>query len=110
MRWIVVATVFMFGSAGMIAYVKLMDRAMQRYAVGAADVLLYLIGAGILLAAGFCTARFGLGMAEQPSLCVGIAVPVAYAVGRLCWVALGLPTPWSDYERWRDQDHRDYWS
>ncbi|GAB2891463.1 hypothetical protein GCM10022245_28280 [Streptomyces mayteni] len=100
----------MFGSAGMIAYVKLMARAMQKYAVGAVEVLLLLIGAGILFAAGFFTAHLGLGMAEQPSLFVGMAVPAAYAVGRLSWVALGLPTPWSDYERWREQDHRDYWS
>jgi hypothetical protein len=110
MRWIVITAVFMFGSSGMIAYLKLMDKAMQRCAVGAIEVLLLLVGAGLLFAAGFCTARFGLGMAEQPSLIVVIGVPTAYGVGRLCWVALGLPTPWSDYERWRDQDHRDYWS
>ncbi|EPD62492.1 hypothetical protein [Streptomyces sp. HGB0020] len=106
----VVVVVVIVGSGGIIAYVKLMDRAMEKYAVGAADVLLLLVGAGILFAAGFFTARYGLGMAVRQSLLVGMVVPAAYAAGRLSWVALGLPTPWSDYERWRDQDHRDYWN
>ena len=109
MTWIAIATTVMLGGTVVAAYLKLMAKVMQ-HAVRAADVLLWLIGAGILFVAGFSTARFGLEIPEQPSLFVGIAIPVAYAIGRLSWVALGLPTPWSDYERWRNEDHRDYWN
>ncbi len=79
-------------------------------AVGVVSSLLYLVGAGLLFAAGFFTARLLLDLSEQQSLAVGIAVPIAYAAGRLIWVKLGLPTPYSDYDRWRRQEHRDYWS
>lgn len=109
MAWWILCAVIVF-VPGIKLYVKLMDRAMQEYAVGLVDFLLLLVGASILFAAGYATARFGHGMSQQHSLFVGMAVPAACAAGRLSWVALGLPTPWSDYERWRDQDHRDYWN
>ncbi|MFD5199103.1 hypothetical protein ACFWM7_02830 [Streptomyces sp. NPDC058375] len=79
-------------------------------AMGVVSSLLYLVGAGALFAAGFYTARLVPDLSEQQSLAVGIAVPIAYAAGRLIWVKLGLPTPYSDYDRWRRQEHRDYWN
>ncbi|PAZ10840.1 hypothetical protein CLM62_38765 [Streptomyces sp. SA15] len=97
-------------SVAIIGYLKLLHWSMESYAVRAADFLLATAGAGVLFAAGFATARFALGTAERQSLFVGLAVPVAYGVLRLTWVALGLPTPFTDYDRWRDEDHRDYWN
>ncbi|MFG2768137.1 hypothetical protein [Streptomyces rubiginosohelvolus] len=79
-------------------------------AMGVVSSLLYFVGAGILFAAGFYTARLLLDLSERQSLAVGIAVPIAYAAGRLIWVKLRLPTPYSDYDRWRRQEHRDYWN
>ncbi|MEU0382169.1 hypothetical protein ABZ093_33465 [Streptomyces cyaneofuscatus] len=79
-------------------------------AMGVVSSLLYLVGAGILFAAGFHTARLLLDLSERQSLAVGIAAPIAYAAGRLIWVKLRLPTPCSDYDRWRRQEHRDYWN
>ncbi|GCB42795.1 hypothetical protein [Streptomyces sp. NL15-2K] len=98
------------GSVAIIGYLKLLHWSMESYVVRAADFLLAVGGAGILLAAGFATARFGLGMVERQSLFVGLAVSVAYGILRLAWVAAGLPTPFTDYDRWRDEDHRDYWN
>ncbi len=98
------------GSVAVIGYLKLLHWSVESYAVRAADFLLAVGGAGILFAAGFATARFGFGTAERQSLFVGLAVPSAYGVLRLAWVGLGLPTPFTDYDRWREEDHRDYWN
>jgi UDP-N-acetylmuramyl pentapeptide phosphotransferase/UDP-N-acetylglucosamine-1-phosphate transferase len=108
MEWLVVGGIILLGGGGTFIFVALMGVVVQE-ATSVASCLLYLIGAGTLFAAGFLTARHAFDMAERPSLLIGAAVPLAYAVGRLTWVKLGLPTPWSDYERWRDQDHRNYW-
>ncbi|MET9438652.1 hypothetical protein [Streptomyces sp. NPDC006551] len=72
--------------------------------------LLYLVGAGVLFAVGYFTARLVFDLSEQRSMAVGAALPVIYGAGRLIWLKLGLPTPFSDYDRWRSKDHRDYWS
>jgi hypothetical protein len=98
------------GSVVIVGYLKLLHWSMESYAIRAVDFLLAVVGAGVLLAAGIATARFGLGMAERQSLFVGLAAPLAYGVLRLAWVALGLPTPLTDYDHWRDEDHRDYWN
>ncbi len=116
MAWMVVGAVVALVFAGTFAFDRLMSRVREKHPVGegdilvgSADLLLHLVGAGVLFTAGFSAARYGFGLAQRWSLLVGMAVPAAYAAGRLSWVALGLPTPWSDYDRWRDQDHRDYW-
>ncbi|MEU8351485.1 MULTISPECIES: hypothetical protein [unclassified Streptomyces] len=77
---------------------------------GVVSFLLYLVGAGILFTVGYFAARLVFGLSEQQCLFAGAALPIAYGAGRLTWLKLGLPTPYSDYERWRSQDHRDYWS
>jgi hypothetical protein len=79
-------------------------------AVGVISFLLYLVGAGTLFAVGYFTTRLVFDRSEQQSMIIGAALPVAYGVGRLIWLKLGLPTPYSDYDRWRTQDHRNYWS
>ncbi|MEU5575016.1 hypothetical protein [Streptomyces coeruleorubidus] len=78
--------------------------------VGLVSFLLYLVGAGIIFAIGYFTVRQVFDLSEQRSLVVGAALPVVYGASRLIWLKLGLPTPHSDYDRWRRQDHRDYWS
>jgi hypothetical protein len=80
------------------------------HAVGFISFLLYLVGAGILFAVGYFTTRLVFDLSEERSMLVGAALPLAYGAGRLIWLKSGLPTPYSDYDRWRRQDHRDYWS
>lgn len=79
------------------------------HAMGVISFLLYLVGAGLLFAADFFTARMLLDLPEHQSLTVGIGAPIAYAASRLIRVELGLPTPFSDHDRWRRREHRDYW-
>ncbi|MDQ1016604.1 hypothetical protein [Streptomyces afghaniensis] len=90
-------------------FLSLMESVMG-HAVGLISFLLYLVGAGILFAVGYFTSRLVLDLSEQQSMLVGAALPVVYGTGRLVWLKLGLPTPYSDYDRWRSQEHRDYWS
>ncbi|WP_432154158.1 hypothetical protein [Streptomyces tricolor] len=80
------------------------------HAVGLVSFLLYLVGAGVLFGIGYFTTRSVLGLSEQRSMVVGAALPLVYGAGRLVWLKSGLPTPYSDYDRRRRQDHRDYWS
>lgn len=64
----------------------------------------------MLFAVGYFTARLVFDLSEQRSMVVGAALPVVCGAGRLIWLKLRLPTPFSDHDRWRSQDHRDYWS
>ncbi|MGW0477106.1 hypothetical protein [Streptomyces coeruleorubidus] len=94
---------------GTFVFLSLLGAVMGQ-AVGVISFLLYLVGAGVLFAVGYFTARLVFDLSEQRSIVVGAALPVIYGAGRLIWLKLGLPTPFSDYDRWRSQDHRDYWS
>lgn len=73
------------------------------------NCLMVIVAGGALFAIGYFIARLFDGP-QTTSLIIGLVVPAACGLGRLLWLALGLPTPWSDYNRWRDQDHRNYWS
>ncbi|MFK4599677.1 hypothetical protein [Streptomyces pristinaespiralis] len=101
---VIVAAVF-----GTFVFLVLLGAVMGQ-AVGVVSFLLYLVGAGSLFAVGFFGSRLVFDLSEQQSIVVGAALPVSYGTGRLIWLKLGLPTPYSDYDRWRSQDHRDYWS
>jgi hypothetical protein len=102
---VIIATI----SLGTFVWLTLMGAVMS-HAVDLVSFLLYLVGAGILFGIGYFTTRQVFDLSEQQSLVVGAALPVVYGAGRLIWLKLGLPTPYSDYDRWRRQDHRDYWS
>ncbi|MFE7647509.1 hypothetical protein [Streptomyces phaeoluteigriseus] len=90
---------------GTFVFLSLLGTVMGQ-AVGVISFLLYLAGAGVLFAVGYFTARLVFDLSEQRGMVIGAALPVTYGAGRLVWFKLGLPTPFSDYDRWRSQDHR----
>lgn len=73
------------------------------------DLLVYLAGGGALYAVGYFAARL-FQASPTSSVVIGLAVPATLGLGRLLWIALGLPTPRRDYNRRRDQDTRAFWN
>lgn len=91
-----------------IFFVFVLPGLMHEYGVALANLLLLLVLGGMLFAVSYFIARL-CHVAQTPSIVIGAAVPAALGLGRLAWIALGLPTPRRDYNRWREQDHRDFW-